>query len=701
MTRHLKTWLSLIMTGAAGMWSATAAEAPVQLPDVVVTPLRRAAAETAVPYATAVVDTNALAAQSPRTTPDALRELPSVMVQKTSYGQGSPYLRGFTGFRTLMMIDGVRLNNSAFRDGPNQYWGTVDPWSINRFEAVMGPASVQYGSDAIGGAVNALTRAPPAWTGEADYGGRVAYRGATADQSHQGRLELNGRPTEDFGFVAGVTLKTFDDVRGGDDVGDQPNTGYDESAFDLRADYTLALDTTLTLVHQQVAQDDAWRTHRTVYGIDWEGLKHGDDQRHVFDQDRTLTYLRLQARDRGAAVDGYSLTLSRHEQGEDLDRLRGDGRRDLSGFDVVTWGAVLELESQTPVGHLVYGVDYYRDEVDSYSRRYAADGALSKTDVQGPVADDATYDLLGVFAQDTIELAGGALQVTPGVRYTRAALDADRVSGEPGYRKDDWDTAVGSLRVLAPLGEGGHHAVYAGVSQGFRAPNLSDLTRLDTARSTEIETPVDDLDPEQFISWELGGRYRGERLAVDAAWYYTDIEDLIVRRPTGAVVDELLEVTKENASEGFVQGLELAVRYQLAADWSARCVVSWMEGEAEVYPTSEPVLETLPLGRSMPLTGHVALRWQPEGAVYWVEAALDAAEKADELSADDARDDQRIPPGGTPAYTVGTLRGGTRIGDDLAVTLALENVTDEDYRYHGSGVNEPGRQLVVTADYRF
>jgi len=49
------------------------------------------------------------------------------MVQKTSQGQGSPFIRGFTGFRTLFLIDGIRLNNSAFRDGPNQYWNTVDP----------------------------------------------------------------------------------------------------------------------------------------------------------------------------------------------------------------------------------------------------------------------------------------------------------------------------------------------------------------------------------------------------------------------------------------------------------------------------------------------------------------------------------------------------------------------------------------------
>jgi hemoglobin/transferrin/lactoferrin receptor protein len=702
MKHGAKTWWLILNAQIIAALAASAAETnAVRLAELVVTPLRRAAPAAEVPYASQVVGGDELAALSPRTMPDALRELPSVMVQKTSYGQGSPYLRGFTGFRTLMMVDGVRLNNCVFRDGPNQYWSTVDLWSVDRYEAVMGPASVLYGSDAVGGAVNAITEAPPAWTGAAGYGGRIAYRGATADQSHQGRFEVNGRPVGDFGFVAGVTLKTFDDVRGGADVGDQPHTGYDETDFDLRGEYAVAPDTTLTLAHQQVNQDDAWRTHRTIYGIDWEGLARGDDQVHSFDQERTFTYLRLQSRDRVGAVDGYSLTLSRQAQGEDQDRVRADGRQDLQGFDVTTWGAVAELQSETDLGRLVYGVDYYRDVVDSYARHYAADGALAKTDVQGPVADDATYDLLGVFVQDTVATAGGALEVTPGVRYTRAALEADRVAGEPGHRDGYWDTVVGSLRALAPLGEGGRHSLYAGVSQGFRSPNLSDLTRLDTARSAEIETPVDDLEPEQFLSWELGGRYRGERLSADAAWFFTQLKDLIVRAPTGEVVDELLEVTKKNASEGFVQGLELALRYQLADDWSARLAASWMEGESDAYPTSDPVEATRPLSRVMPPTGHAALRWQPAGAVYWLEAALDAAGKADELSAEDERDTQRIPEGGTPGYAVGTLRGGTKLHDDLALTLALENVSDEDYRYHGSGVNEPGRQLVVSADYRF
>jgi hemoglobin/transferrin/lactoferrin receptor protein len=267
-----------------------------------------------VPGTVHVVDREALQAAAPRTTPDAFRGLPSVMVQKTGYGQGSPYLRGFTGFRTLMLVDGIRLNNSTFRDGPNQYWNTVDPWAIARYETVMGPASVLYGSDAVGGAVNALTLAPPAWAGQATWERTLAARVATADESLQTRAGVRGRATERLGFAAGATWKKFNDVRGGADVGRQRHTGYEEADFDLRADYDFASGATLTLAHQQVAQDDAWRTHSTFYGIDWKGLKAGDDQKRSYDQDRALTYLRLADADRAGAVAAYRLTLSRQRR---------------------------------------------------------------------------------------------------------------------------------------------------------------------------------------------------------------------------------------------------------------------------------------------------------------------------------------------------------------------------------------------------
>ena len=96
--------------------------APATLLDtVVVTATSRDAEIFDVPYAAHVIGRERFLLQrQARTVVDALAETPGVMIQRTSSGQASPFLRGFTGFRTLTLIDGIRLNNAVCRAGPNQ-----------------------------------------------------------------------------------------------------------------------------------------------------------------------------------------------------------------------------------------------------------------------------------------------------------------------------------------------------------------------------------------------------------------------------------------------------------------------------------------------------------------------------------------------------------------------------------------------------
>ena len=75
--------------------------------------------------------------------------------------------------------------------------------------------------------------------------------------------------------------------------------------------------------------------------------------------------------------------------------------------------------------------------------------------------------------------------------------------------------------------------------------------------------------------------------------------------------------------------------------------------------------------------------------------------KQDNLNTRDRGDTQRIPPGGTPGYAVFNLRYGYQLSEALLLTLALENVTDEEYRIHGSGQNEPGINFVFGASMTF
>lgn len=637
-----------------------------------------------------------------RTLPEALGDSAGVMVQKTSHGQGSPYLRGFTGFRTLFLVDGIRLNNSVLREGPNQYWAMVDVFALDELETVRGPVSVLYGSEAIGGTVQALTRRPPAAEAAPQISGHALYRYASAERSSVGRLELAGRLGPRLGYALGGSLKDFGDVEAGGEVGRQPRTGYDEQGLDLKLRYTLTPATELTAAYQQVAIDDAWRTHSTLFARSWRGTTIGGDQRRALDQRRSLGYVQLRHDRPRPIFDSLTASLSFHRQEEEQDRVRGDGRRDLQGFDVATWGAWLRLEKATGIGLWTYGLESYRDGVDSFQLRFDAAGELAQRAVQGPVADDATYRLWGAYVQNQLPV-GGRLRLILGARYTRAEADAravqDPVTGERIAVAGDWDQVVGSARFLLPLDRRGRLHFYGALSQAFRAPNLSDLTRFDSARTDEIETPSPHLEPETYLAYELGVKLRTPRAALELAAFHTAIDDMVIRVPTGAVVDGELEVTKANGGDGYSRGLELAAEARASGRVAVFANVTWNDGEVDTFPTSTSAEVREPLDRLMPLTAHLGVRWQ--GRKGWIESLATQAAAQDRLSTRDRADTQRIPPGGTPGYRVLTVRGGWRFDHRWTLSAAVENLTDEDYRIHGSGLNEPGRNFVASVEARF
>lgn len=670
-------------------------EPVVTLPETVITATRTKDRPLDTPYSVDVVGEQQVLEKSYRTAADSLRDVPGVMVQKTSQGQGSPFIRGFTGFRTLFLVDGIRLNNSTFREGPNQYFNTVDPLSVNRFEIVKGPSSVLYGSDAIGGTVNAITKTPTGYGDgvHSDFG--LYNRFSSAERSYIGHPEFSLTLDPRLGFFIAGSAKEFGDVQGGDDIGRQENTGYDEWDLDLKVEYLLSENARLVLAHQRVQQNNAPRTHATVFAKSFAGTAIGSDLRRDFDQDRELTYVQYHAEELDGFVSAIRASVSWHEQREREDRIRGSGSRSLTAVDVGTAGAWVQLDSPTPIGLFTYGVEYYHDNVNSSS---------STNPVQGPVADDASYDLVGVFVQDQIPLSD-RLEVTLGARFNYARAEAGSVldpqTDEEISITDNWSSFVGSARAsyfLVPE----HWALFGGVSQGFRAPNLSDLTRLDFSRSNQLEIPAPGLDPEYFISYEAGVKASYDDFSIQLAYFYTDIKDQVVVVPTGETTsdgDQL--VSKLNAGDGYVQGIELGVSYRFHPEWTVFGAAGWQDGEVDTFFTPSGDKNREPLTKLLPTTVLTGLRWDAPNRKFFAEATLTVAAEQDDLNTADLSDNQRIPPGGTPGYEVLSLRGGWRANENALLTLAVENVTNEDYRIHGSGVNEPGFNLVAGLQLNF
>ena len=112
------------------------------------------------------------------------------------------------------------------------------------------------------------------------------------------------------------------------------------------------------------------------------------------------------------------------------------------------------------------------------------------------------------------------------------------------------------------------------------------------------------------------------------------------------------------------------------------------------FPTSEDVSVNEPISRLAPALLTSTVRWFPHGAPWHLEGRVRWSDLQDRLSTRDRADTQRIPEGGTPGWTVLDLGWGVPLDHESSIGIALENVFNVNYRRHGSGVNEPGRNLV-------
>ncbi|MFQ5693501.1 MAG: TonB-dependent receptor [Nitrospinota bacterium] len=319
--------------------------------------------------------------------------------------------------------------------------------------------------------------------------------------------------------------------------------------------------------------------------------------------------------------------------------------------------------------------------------------------------EDASYDTVAAYVQDEVD-AGDGFHLVPGVRATHARLHANRVANPKASGpkvigiSDDWNAVVGSVRALYDLTE--ESRLFAGVSQGFRAPSLSDETSFNT--TSVVERPSPGLDPERFIQFEIGSKGRTPEFEWQTSLFHTLIRNLIVQSPNGKFVGATPVVRKDSIGDGWVQGAEAALNWHVDSDWSVFGATSWTNGEVDqiFFPASGRGRRVrAPLSRLAPFQGTAGVRWQPEDRTWWIEGSAWAVNNQDRLALRDRTDTTRIPPGGTPGFTLFDVAAGWTVGPRTRMTLSIQNLGDRDYRVHGSGLNGPGRNLVITVEVRF
>jgi len=625
-------------------------------------------------------------------------------------------IRGVGGNRVAMRVDGVPVPEQ-FAFGPLAApRSTIDVDAVESVEILRSAGSALYGSDALGGVVSLVTRDPSdylagdthrvgarlGWDGRADET-FVAATTAASRGPWSASLAVEGRR----GGLADNqgTVETEDATRTTPNPLDRRTRGVlGKLVADPRDDWRVKVSADL---HREATEGDVFSS-RTVQDL---GPQFGTGVTYTlgtedFDVDDTTSRARV-AVESMAQLDrapADSLVARVHGQRNRtdqrvLERVRttqGGGpfgplgstvaRRDgLFRFDQETVGGELQAKKRFGAGDsrvdqlVTYGVAYSRDLFDQLRTRKDIDATTGGT-LPSSFAYPTKYfpesrsDELGVYVQDEIELLGGRLQVVPGVRYDRAALDADEhdalfLAGNPGApAPTDADHAAFSPRLGAVAAMGGRWSVFAQYARGFRTAPYSDVNVGFTNYTSGYTTlPNPDLDPETSDNVEVGLRGGFARGSVSLAIFdnrYGDFIELAARGRNPAT--GLVEYQSRNVGRARIRGIELGGDARLGAAWSLRGAASWIEGEDR--GTGRP-LNTVPPPRLV------------AGATYRPERPWRVSIVGTYLFAKDDGDVDRtsIDQLATPAALVVDATATLELGARSALEIGVFNLFDETY----------------------
>lgn len=613
---------------------------------------------------------------SPMSMPQALSNVAGVWMQRTNHGGGSAFVRGLTGYQTLLMVDGIRMNNSTYRSGPNQYLNTIDPLMISNIEVLRGGGSVQYGSDAIGGTIHMLSLDPMFSDEGLKVGGRAYGKYWSSAMEKTGRAQLN-IGTKNFAVIGGVTYKNLGDIKAGADLGILDPTGYDEYSMDFKGVYRFGNKHQLIACYQSINQKDVPLYHKVA---------PGDYQVYNFSpQQRDLSYLKFESYYKNRLFSEIRYTLSHQNSLEVREKQKTGSVFFFTEEDVVnTLGANVEVISDFNANWKASsGIEFYHDDVGSKAQSENLEtGGVSQ--LRGLYPDGATNDNYAIYSLHNYKLK--QWDFSAGLRYNFLQLHLEDTTF--GNTTISPDALVGNIGVVYKVNE--HHHLTANINSAFRAPNINDVSSFGIA-DFRYEVPAYELKPETSLNKEIGYKVKRNHFSGAVHIFHNKLNDLISNVPGEYNGLDSLNGYKvyqrENINEAEIYGGEIELEATLAKSLSVFGNISYTHGWN--------ISKEEPMRRIPPLNGRIGLRGKFLQHFSFMSEWIYAADQKQLSSGDIA--DNRIAYGGTPGWNVFNVMTSYE-HSYFTFSAGLHNLFNEAYRIHGSGIDGIGRSFWLSLD---
>jgi iron complex outermembrane recepter protein len=501
----------------------------IELPSIQVTGSAEATNPMASPQPMHVLGGEHLAASHEPSLGDALNTMPGMRNYSTGPAIGKPVIRGLTSTRVVVLDDGHRMESQQWGD---EHGPSIEPSTASRIEVIRGPASVLYGSDALGGVVNVVAPHLPDGIGRAAlFRGSLSGGYATASQQPDGILTLEGASGGTALRIEG-TARHSENYRAADGLevwnsaienfGGTGTLGYHGAWGSMTGRYTYRKD----LIHLTDEEPDATPFQRIR------------DQRASLDFAVPAGQSRLEI--------GFGYQNNRRAEYEEAD----------APVDEVGGG----LRQNT----YITNVHLHHPSVGNMSGEIGLSGEYTKFGKFGEetLIPNARTGDVGLFAFEQIELGQWGVSFGARYDYRRLNADADADLGTAAAKRT-WNSVAGNVgflyRVTEPV------AVVLNVGRGFRAPAEFDLFSNGVHEGTlAFIRGNPNLKDETSLNTDLALRIQTSRAVAEFGGFANLIQNYIYTVPTTDVDPEsgfnIFDVTQGDARlVGFEGSLEYHV----------------------------------------------------------------------------------------------------------------------------------------------
>jgi hemoglobin/transferrin/lactoferrin receptor protein len=672
------TPLTLSIVAALAALSSTTHAQEQTLSSVTVTAKGYAADDLETPTATTVVGADELRTRGANNVGEALRGKPGLAVASDGAQGQNPVIRGMKKESVVLLVDGMRLNSA-------QPAGAIASFMslglAERIEVVKGPASVLYGTGALGGAINVLL--PQAHFG-VGVGGSAAASYDSASRGVRGTAVLQAG-SNDHALMLGASLARIGDYEA--PSGRVDDTGYDSDSFIGQYRFRIDEAQQLRVSLQQHTDKDVWYPGSTR---PHPSPMVGSTTVHSPEQTRGLAEIGYARKGSGDAPLNLDVRVYRQQMQRQIysqaNKLQRDVGRSKVSFD--TTGIDARADWLAHPEHLLsFGINAWR--MQASPERYLASPTPMSPRMRNDPFDDGQLEALGFYVQDDIRL--GKLGILAGLRHDRVKGSAEAV-GAVTTGLDRSDSAIsgslGAIYEVSPL-----LRPYANLSRAFRAGEMRERYESSPRGDGFHYVGNPQIKPEIATQFELGLKGASESFSYSLAAWRSRITDYITGQVTGAIINGSPVKQTVNLGRVTLTGIEAQARWQFSAGQWLNAGYSRVRGDND--DLNEPLFQ-------MP-ADEITLGWEGRIAEGWsADATLRRVARQGRVATVFSRGTENATAGFTTADLGVTYRWSKQ-----SLRLAAKNIADKAYHEHlaegvsGQEIDAAGRSFTLAYTVQF